>query len=130
MKAVISTPASALALLASLAWTSPAHSAEIPLFDNLGDHGRTITTNSEQAQAYFDQGLQLAYGFARPEAIRSFQVAQRHDPHCALCAWGEAWALGPYQNNPGGVGDQQDAHAAAQRALELADDAARSMPSR
>lgn len=123
MKAIMRTPACALAM-ASLAWITPAHGAEIPRFDNLGDYGRTITTDSELAQAYFNQGLRLAYGFARPEAIRSFQAAQQHDPGCALCAWGEAWALGPYQNNPGGVGDPQDANAAAQRALELADEAA------
>ncbi|SFU73332.1 hypothetical protein [Halomonas korlensis] len=123
MKAIMSTSACALAM-ASVVWIAPAHSADPPRFDNLGDHGRTITTDSDEAQAYFNQGLRLAYGFARPEAIRSFQAAQRHDPHCALCAWGEAWTLGPYQNNPGGVGDQKDAHAAAQRALELVDDAA------
>ncbi len=122
MKAVMSTPLSALAMV-SLAWLSPAKGNDIPLFENLGDYGRTITTDSEQAQAYFNQGLRLAYGFARPEAIRSFQVAQRHDPQCALCAWGEAWALGPYQNNPGGVGDPQHAKAAAQRALALAEGA-------
>ncbi|EPC02635.1 hypothetical protein L861_09840 [Litchfieldella anticariensis FP35 = DSM 16096] len=96
----------------------------IPLYENLGDYGRSITTDSTQAQAYFDQGLRLAYGFAREEATRSFRAAQVHDPSCAMCYWGEAWALGPYLNDPHGVGDPRDAHVAASQALELADAAA------
>ena len=60
-----------------------------PLYDNLGDYSRTVTTDSERAQAYFDQGLRLAYGFARPEAAQSFRAAQGHDPDCAMCYWGE-----------------------------------------
>ncbi|MDI5936529.1 tetratricopeptide repeat protein [Halomonas kalidii] len=86
-----------------------------------GDYGRAVTTESARAQAYFDQGLRLAYGFARARAARSFRAAQAHDPDCALCYWGEAWALGPYQNNPGGVGDHEDAAQAARQALERAD---------
>jgi tetratricopeptide (TPR) repeat protein len=92
-----------------------------PLYDNLGDYSRSVTTDSEQAQAYFDQGLRLAYGFARPEAAHSFRAAQDHDPGCAMCYWGEAWVLGPYQNNPGGVGAHQDAARAAQEALDRAE---------
>lgn len=69
-----------------------------PLYDNLGDRSRPITTSSEQAQAYFDQGMQLAYAFGRSKAVASFREAQRLDPECAMCYWGEAWALGPYVN--------------------------------
>lgn len=112
--------------LAGLAGSAPldAQADEaVPLYDDLGDLSRTVTTDSEAAQAYFDQGLRLGYAFAQPEAARSFQAAQEHDPNCAMCAWGEAWALGPYQNDPAGVGDQEDAYAAARRALDLAGDA-------
>ena len=35
------------------------------------------------------------YAFGRPEAVSSFRVALEEDPDCAMCAWGEAWALGP-----------------------------------
>jgi tetratricopeptide (TPR) repeat protein len=34
-----------------------------PLFTDLGRHHRPITTTSPEAQAYFDQGLRLLYGF-------------------------------------------------------------------
>jgi len=74
----------------------------IPLYDNLGNYSRMISTDSELAQAYFDQGLRLAYSFARAEAAESFRSARQHDPDCAMCYWGEAWVLGPYQNNPAG----------------------------
>jgi hypothetical protein len=53
-----------------------------------------ITTNSEMAQRYFDQGLRLTYAFNHPEARRAFQKAQELDPNCAMCFWGEAFALG------------------------------------
>jgi tetratricopeptide (TPR) repeat protein len=88
------------------------------IYENLGDYSRSITTVSDRAQAYFDQGLRLAYGFARHDAARSFRAAQSHDPDCAMCYWGEAWALGPYQNNPAGVGAHEAARSAAQQARE------------
>ena len=34
-----------------------------PLFDNLGSLHHPITTTSEEAQRYFDQGLRLVYAF-------------------------------------------------------------------
>lgn len=95
----------------------------IPLYNNLGYYSRAVSTDSDSAQAYFDQGLRLAYSFARSEAAESFRAAQRYDPDCAMCYWGEAWVLGPYQNNPAGVGEYNDAVNASQKALELADGA-------
>jgi hypothetical protein len=90
----------------------------IPLYETLGDFSRTITTDSDSAQAYFNQGLRLAYGFGRLDAAHSFQAAQRHDPDCAMCYWGEAWMLGPYQNNPAGVGSLERAYEASREALD------------
>jgi hypothetical protein len=51
-----------------------------PLFGNLGQHTWTITTRNLEAQAFFDQGLQLAYGFNHAEARRAFRQAQRLAP--------------------------------------------------
>lgn len=59
-----------------------------------------ITTSSPEAQRYFDQGLALTYGFNHAEAIRYFREAQRLDPKCAMCWWGEAFAHGPNINAP------------------------------
>lgn len=74
--------------------------AKAPLFHDLGDHHRAVSTDSELAQRYFDQGLILAYAFNHAEAVRSFREASRIDPECAMCFWGEALALGPNINRP------------------------------
>ena len=52
------------------------------------------------AQRYFDQGLRLTYAFNHAEALRAFREAQRLDPDCAMCYWGEAFVLGPNINAP------------------------------
>lgn len=67
-------------------------------FDGMGDHKRQVSTNEEQAQEYFDQGLVLVYGFNHAEAAESFRYAAHLDPECAMAYWGEAFALGPYYN--------------------------------
>lgn len=69
-----------------------------PLFDGMGDFHRAVTTNSPEAQRYFDQGMVLAFGFNHAEAVRSFRAAQSLDPNCAMCFWGEALATGPNIN--------------------------------
>ena len=68
---------------------------EPPLWDGLGSITYKITTANEQAQAYFNQGLRLAYAFNHDEAQRAFRKAQKLDPDCAMCFWGEALVLGP-----------------------------------
>jgi tetratricopeptide (TPR) repeat protein len=70
-----------------------------PLYDNLGDLHYAVTAKP-LAQKYFDQGLRLLYAFNHEEAVRSFREGERLDPHCAMCAWGEAYALGPNINAP------------------------------
>ena len=71
-----------------------------PVFDNLGDHHRTISTYLPAAQRYFDQGLRLMFAFNLEEAERSFRAAVAIDPTCAMCDWGVALALGPHINFP------------------------------
>ncbi|MGE0705413.1 MAG: hypothetical protein AB7P22_15910, partial [Vicinamibacterales bacterium] len=55
----------------------------VPLYDNLGSYHHQITTSSDQAQQYFDQGLRLSYAINHAEAIRSIQQAAELDPDCA-----------------------------------------------
>jgi tetratricopeptide (TPR) repeat protein len=87
-----------------------------PLWDGLGSLTYKITTASGEAQAYFDQGLRLAYAFNHGEAQRAFRKAQKLDPNCAMCFWGEALVLGPNINLP----MQDDAIAPAFAATEKA----------
>lgn len=65
----------------------------------LGVFERPIQTKSKKAQQFFNQGFQLRYAFAINEAISSFREAQKEDPDCVMCYWGEAWALGSYINS-------------------------------
>ena len=71
-----------------------------PLWGNLGSLSYPITTRSDQAQKYFDQGLKFSVGFNHAEARRAFREAQTLDPDCAMCYWGEALVLGPNINVP------------------------------
>ena len=91
-----------------------------PLFTDLGDLHVPITTRSPEAQAYFDQGMRLAFAFNHAEARRAFVAAQGFDPDCAMCFWGEALVLGPNINAPMFPEAVAPAHAAVQRAKALA----------
>ena len=95
--------------------------AAVPLLaEALGPFSWRVTTSRPEAQAYFDQGVKMMYAFAVEDARRSFAEARRRDPECAMCWWGEAWAMGPYLNGPMKPADAPQAHAAARRARELA----------
>jgi len=88
------------------------------LYDGFGGYHRSVSTESAEAQQWFDQGLQLLYGFNHDEAIRSFQHAAKIDPNLGMAHWGEAYALGLHINNPEmGQEQSEKAHAAAQRAV-------------
>ncbi|WP_420449326.1 hypothetical protein [Candidatus Palauibacter sp.] len=89
-----------------------------PLYGNLGPHARPITTQSEKAQAYFDEGLLFMFAFGTSIAEESFRASHEADPECASCYWGEAWSLAPYLNGGMSPGNERSAHAAMQKALE------------
>ena len=93
------------------------------LFDNLGTHHRSVGTPVAEAQAFFDQGLRLAYGFNHDEATRSFARAAQLDPRCGACFWGVAWTLGPNYNVPMLAERTQAAWDALQAARRLASSA-------
>src|SRR4029450_11378141 len=97
--------------------TAPAFAdTEPPLWTGLGSVTYKVSTTNERAQAYFDQGLRLAYAFNHGEAQRAFRMAQKLDPNCAMCFWGEVLVLGPNINLP----MQEDAVAPAFAAAEKA----------
>ena len=77
----------------------------IELFKSgLGTFSRPISSPNKEAQAFSDQGFQMMYAFAKPEAIRSFR---------------EAWAWGSYLNGPMSAQEAPHAYAASQKALML-----------
>ena len=94
------------------------------LLEGLGDFQREITTDSQEAQRWFNQGLVLLYGFNHDEAVRSFRQALNHDPDCAMAWWGVAYALGPHINMPViGESQSKSAHEAARQAVRRMDHA-------
>ncbi|MFT5464492.1 MAG: tetratricopeptide (TPR) repeat protein [Planctomycetota bacterium] len=105
-----------LVLCASCASTVEPSSAR--LYPGYGGYHRQITTDSKEAQRWFDQGLQLVYGFNHDEALRSFRQATKSDPNCALAWWGVAYANG-IDVNDGAMSeeDRREAFDAAQEAL-------------
>lgn len=92
----------------------------VPLLDGIGDHQFTISTDSQLAQRYFNQGLTLTYAFNHAEAIRAFREAARLDPTCGICYWGVALALGPNINMPMADAVVPEAWEAIQKAKALA----------
>jgi len=99
---------------------APASQAKpIPLYPDLTSSHFKATTTAPDAQRYFSQGLLLTYGFNHAGAVRSFREAQRLDPACAMCWWGEAVALGPNINAPMDERDRTTALAAMDRAMAL-----------
>jgi tetratricopeptide (TPR) repeat protein len=90
-----------------------------PRLQDLGDHVFPVTTASEDAQRFINQGVNLAYGFNHAEAGRSFREAARLDPDCAMAYWGQALVLGPNINAPMDPADEARAHELAERAVAL-----------
>ncbi len=88
-----------------------------PLLEGMGRWHFKVSTQSEMAQRFFDQGLNLTYAFNHGEAIRSFREAQKHDPKLAMAYWGEALALGPNINDAGSAERNLEAHAVMQNAM-------------
>jgi tetratricopeptide (TPR) repeat protein len=96
-----------------------ADTARPVLYDTLGSYSHKITTNSPEAQRWFDQGLRLVYGFNHHEGQRAFREAARLDPSCAMCYWGIAITEGSNYNDPTNAEREKKAMTAAQEAVRL-----------
>ena len=93
-----------------------------PLLSNLGSLHVEITTDSADAQKYFNQGMRLLYGFNHAESVRSFREAARVDDKCAMCFWGQALALAPNINDSAiGPDREQQGYEAIREALKRRD---------
>ena len=90
------------------------------LLTGYGQGGFPITTTNTRAQAFFDNGMQLAHAFAHSASIAAFEEATRIDPACAMCRWGEAWAQGPTINDTRDSSEIVSAAVLANKAARLA----------
>src|SRR5688572_2078734 len=91
-----------------------------PALTGLGTLHMPVTTGNARAQAFFDQGVRLLYGFNHEESRRAFREAARLDPDLAIAHWGVALTLSPNLNAPMPPAQGREAYSAVQTALALA----------
>lgn len=95
--------------------------SDIPPMPGAGVYHWKVSTRNDSAQFYFNQGINMYYGFHIIEAMASFKKAARFDPDCALLYWAQALAYGPNINDYGYI--------ASPDALEALENARRHMGS-
>ena len=88
-----------LALSTALTAHANTNHALAVMVPDSGTYSRAISTQSPDAQKFFDQGLRLAWGFYFPESIASYQQASLFDPEHPMPYWGIAHAAGPNPNS-------------------------------
>jgi tetratricopeptide (TPR) repeat protein len=114
MKLAASVPVFLAGVCSLLAQSKPP-----ALMPGMGHHHHSISTNSSEAQRFFDQGLTLVFAFNHEEAARSFRRAAEVDPESAMAYWGVALALGPCINLNVDPPHEKAAYEAVQKAVSL-----------
>jgi tetratricopeptide (TPR) repeat protein len=98
----------------------PAAPVGATLLQGLGSHSWGRVSGNAVAQRWFDQGLNLSYGFNHDAAERSFLKATEADAQCAMCWWGTALVLGPHVNAAMDPANNAKARTRAEHAARLA----------
>jgi len=70
----------------------------IPALPGLGRHVYLISTKTDSAQFFFNQGLSFYYSYHLRDAVASFKEAALFDSAAVMAYWGQALAMGPYYN--------------------------------
>lgn len=91
---------------------------DIPPITGAGSYKWKITTSSDSAQFYFNQGINMYYSFHIIEAMASFKKAAKMDPGSAMLQWAQALAYGPNINDAG-YAASPDALLTIGKAIEL-----------
>ena len=91
---------------------------DIPPIPGAGSYKWKISTNNDSAQFYFNQGINMYYGFHIIEAMASFKKAEKFDGNSAMIYWAKALAYGPNINDLG-YAASPDALTAVNKAVEL-----------
>ncbi|KAJ5783430.1 uncharacterized protein N7518_009107 [Penicillium psychrosexuale] len=86
---------------------SPARATSDPYFD-LGTLSRKVSTNSQEAQIWFNRALVWTYCFNHDEAITCYKQAIAHDENCAMAYWGISFCSGSNYNKTWALFDQRD----------------------
>jgi hypothetical protein len=75
--------------------------ADIPPVPGAGIYKWKISTKSDSAQFYFNQGINMYYSFHIIEAMASFKKAAKFDEHSPMLHWAQALTYGPNINDFG-----------------------------
>ncbi len=119
MKLIFAVIAALSCALAQHTMEHPAKSPA-PMLPGMGNVNHPIATRNRAAQDFFNQGLNLVYGFNHDEAVRAFERAAQLDPKSPMPPWGKALALGPNINLDVDPKAELAAYQAVQTALKLA----------
>ncbi|KAH7153648.1 hypothetical protein EDB81DRAFT_932315 [Dactylonectria macrodidyma] len=92
---------------------APRSSSE-PYYD-LGNFTINVSTDSLEAQAWFNRAMLWTYCFNHDEAITCYQQAIAHDEDLALAYWGLSFCSGPNYNRTWRLFDERD----RRRAIDL-----------
>src|SRR6184192_1797400 len=120
---IILTLATGVAISVSAAPAKTNSASSPKLLPGLGEVHHPVSTKNQKAQAFFDQGLKLVYGFNHDEARKAFQRAAEIDPKLAMAWWGVALTLGPNYNLPVDPEREKAGYDAVQKALALQENA-------
>lgn len=90
----------------------------ISLLPGSGTYQWKINTKSDSAQIYFNQGINMYYGFHIIESLASFQKAAAFDPKNPMIWWAHALAYGPNINDVG-YAASPEALSVTQKAVDL-----------
>jgi tetratricopeptide (TPR) repeat protein len=90
------------------------------LVEGMGRHHHPVSTPTQEAQCFFDQGMTYCFAFNHDEAVRSFKRAAELDSSLAMAYWGVAYALGTNYNIPVDSAREIEAYQNIQKALALA----------
>jgi tetratricopeptide (TPR) repeat protein len=90
----------------------------IPLLKGWGSYRMAVTVKNDSANIYFQQGINMYYGFHIIEALASFEKATRFDDNFAMGHWGKALAYGPNINDMG-YAASPEALASVKKAMAL-----------
>lgn len=73
----------------------------IPLLRGWGNYRMPVTATNDSARIYFEQGINMYYGFHIIEALASFDKSIKFDTSFAMGYWGKALSYGPNINDYG-----------------------------
>ena len=105
----------------------PARASSDPYFD-LGTLSRKVSTDSQEAQKWFDRALVWTYCFNHDEAITCYRQAIAHDENCAMAYWGISFCSGSNYNKTWALFDERDRVNAIKQCYLFSQEALRRAP--